>query len=60
MRIRANLVKETENGVLLDGNHPLAGRTLRVSLHITDVRRLAAMETVLGQTIELKRGQRSR
>lgn len=50
------VVKETENGVLLDGNHPLAGRTLRISLHVTNVRRLAAMESMLDRSICLKRG----
>jgi FKBP-type peptidyl-prolyl cis-trans isomerase 2 len=52
------VVKETENGVLLDGNHPLAGRTLRISLHVTGVRRPAAMETMLNQQLDLRCGER--
>ncbi len=31
------VVKETENGVLLDGNHPLAGKTLYAELQILSV-----------------------
>lgn len=53
------VVKETENGVLLDGNHPLAGRTLRISLHVIAVRRPAAMETMLNQQLDLYRGDRN-
>lgn len=43
------VVRETESGVVLDGNHPLAGRTLRVSLVVESVRRLARMESALTQ-----------
>ncbi|MEI2419382.1 hypothetical protein V6O07_03845, partial [Arthrospira platensis SPKY2] len=43
------VVRETENGVMLDGNHPLAGRTLHISLVVESVRRLARMESALTQ-----------
>jgi len=33
------VVRETENGALLDGNHPLAGKTLEVDIEVLDVRR---------------------
>lgn len=32
------VVKETETGALLDGNHPHAGKTLQVELEVLDIR----------------------
>jgi len=32
------VVKETEAGALLDGNHPHAGKTLQVELEVLDIR----------------------
>lgn len=33
---RLRVVRLTENGALLDGNHPLAGKTLKVQLTVLD------------------------
>lgn len=35
---RLRVIRATENGVLLDGNHPLAGKTLDVDIEILEVR----------------------
>ena len=32
------VVRETANGALLDGNHPLAGKTLEIEIEVLDVR----------------------
>jgi FKBP-type peptidyl-prolyl cis-trans isomerase 2 len=36
-KFRLRVIKSTENGALLDGNHPLAGKTLIVDLVIMNI-----------------------
>ena len=47
-------VVATEAGhVILDGNHPLAGRSLRFVLEVMDLRKASAAETAAGHAIRL-------
>jgi len=36
-KFRLRIVKATEDGALLDGNHPLAGKTLSIDLEVVQV-----------------------
>jgi FKBP-type peptidyl-prolyl cis-trans isomerase SlyD len=45
------VVRLTERGAVLDGNHPLAGQTLRVDLEVLDVRAATAEEIRAGRAI---------
>jgi FKBP-type peptidyl-prolyl cis-trans isomerase SlyD len=45
------VVRLTERGAVLDGNHPLAGQTLRVNLEVLDVRPATAEELRAGRVI---------
>jgi FKBP-type peptidyl-prolyl cis-trans isomerase SlyD len=43
------VLRLTERGAMLDGNHPLAGKTLRVDLEVLDVRPATAEELCAGR-----------
>jgi FKBP-type peptidyl-prolyl cis-trans isomerase 2 len=45
------VIELTERGALLDGNHPLAGKTLRVDLEVLDVRPATAEEIRRGRAL---------
>jgi FKBP-type peptidyl-prolyl cis-trans isomerase SlyD len=45
------VIELTERGALLDGNHPLAGKTLRVDLEVLDVRQATAEEIRRGRAL---------
>ncbi|WP_232199383.1 FKBP-type peptidyl-prolyl cis-trans isomerase [Thioalkalivibrio thiocyanodenitrificans] len=44
------VVRLTDRGAVLDGNHPLAGRTLRVNVEVVSVRQATAEEIARGTT----------
>ncbi len=56
-RFQLRVLKETDNGYLLDGNHPLAGRTLSIALDIVDVRRRTAMEIAINAPLRDPNGR---
>jgi FKBP-type peptidyl-prolyl cis-trans isomerase SlyD len=45
------VVRLTERGAVLDGNHPLAGKTLRVDLQVLDIRPATVDEVRSGKVI---------
>lgn len=45
------VIRLTERGALLDGNHPLAGKTLRVELEVVDVRAATPEELRSGRVL---------
>lgn len=45
------VVRLTERGAVLDGNHPLSGKTLRVDLQVVDVRPATVDEIRSGRVI---------
>lgn len=47
------VIAVTEEDVVVDGNHPLAGRTLRFKCRIVDVRAATAEELAAGRALEL-------